>query len=52
MWLDADTALRHLDRLHAAALALCGGQAYATILTTTATGAHITIHNPGPEDAS
>jgi RNA polymerase sigma-70 factor (ECF subfamily) len=26
MWLDADTALRHLDRLQAAALALCGNR--------------------------
>jgi RNA polymerase sigma-70 factor (ECF subfamily) len=26
MWLDADTALRHLDRLHAAALGLCGNR--------------------------
>ena len=29
MWLDADIALRHLDRLHAAALALCGNRADA-----------------------
>ena len=29
MWLDADTALRHLDRMHAAALALCGNRADA-----------------------
>jgi RNA polymerase sigma-70 factor, ECF subfamily len=29
MWLDADSALRHLDRLHAAALALCGNRADA-----------------------
>src|SRR5919109_2696506 len=29
MWLDADTALRHIDRLHAAALALCGNRADA-----------------------
>ena len=29
MWLDADSALRHLDRLHAAALALCGNHADA-----------------------
>jgi len=26
MWLDADTALRHVDRLNAAALALCGNR--------------------------
>jgi RNA polymerase sigma-70 factor (ECF subfamily) len=26
MWLDADTALRHLDRLQAAALSLCGNR--------------------------
>src|SRR5215210_2865542 len=26
MWLDADSALRHLDRLQAAALALCGNR--------------------------
>jgi RNA polymerase sigma-70 factor (ECF subfamily) len=29
MWLDADSALRHLDRLHAAALALSGNRADA-----------------------
>lgn len=29
MWLDADTALRHIDRLHAAALALSGNRADA-----------------------
>ena len=29
MWLNADSALRHLDRLHAAALALCGNRADA-----------------------
>jgi RNA polymerase sigma-70 factor, ECF subfamily len=29
MWLDADSALRHLDRLHAAALALTGNRADA-----------------------
>jgi RNA polymerase sigma-70 factor (ECF subfamily) len=29
MWLDADTALCHLDRLHAAALALSGNRADA-----------------------
>jgi RNA polymerase sigma-70 factor (ECF subfamily) len=29
MWLDADSSLRHLDRLHAAALALCGNRADA-----------------------
>lgn len=29
MWLDADFALRHFDRLHAAALALCGNRADA-----------------------
>jgi RNA polymerase sigma-70 factor, ECF subfamily len=29
MWLDADSALRHLDRMHAAALALCGNRADA-----------------------
>jgi len=29
MWLDADSALRHLDRLNAAALALCGNRADA-----------------------
>jgi RNA polymerase sigma-70 factor (ECF subfamily) len=29
MWLDADSALRHLDRLHAAALALAGNRADA-----------------------
>jgi RNA polymerase sigma-70 factor, ECF subfamily len=29
MWLDADAALRHLDRLQAAALALCGNRADA-----------------------
>jgi RNA polymerase sigma-70 factor (ECF subfamily) len=29
MWLDADSALRHIDRLHAAALALCGNRADA-----------------------
>jgi RNA polymerase sigma-70 factor, ECF subfamily len=29
MWLDADSALRHLDRLHAAALALTGSRADA-----------------------
>jgi RNA polymerase sigma-70 factor (ECF subfamily) len=29
MWLDADSALRHLDRLHAAALVLCGNRADA-----------------------
>ena len=29
MWLDAESALRHLDRLHAAALALCGNRADA-----------------------
>jgi RNA polymerase sigma-70 factor, ECF subfamily len=29
MKLDADSALRHLDRLHAAALALCGNRADA-----------------------
>lgn len=29
MWLDANSALRHLDRLHAAALALCGNHADA-----------------------
>jgi RNA polymerase sigma-70 factor, ECF subfamily len=29
MWLNADTALRHLDRMHAAALALCGNRADA-----------------------
>src|SRR5215210_8529016 len=29
MWLDADAALRHLDRLHAAALVLCGNRADA-----------------------
>ena len=29
MWLDADTALRHIDRLHAAALALAGNRADA-----------------------
>jgi RNA polymerase sigma-70 factor (ECF subfamily) len=28
-WLDAESALRHLDRLHAAALALCGNRADA-----------------------
>ena len=26
MWLDADSALRHVDRLQAAALALCGNR--------------------------
>jgi len=29
MWLDAESALRHLDRLNAAALALCGNRADA-----------------------
>jgi len=29
MWLDADSALRHIDRLHAAARAICGGSADA-----------------------
>jgi RNA polymerase sigma-70 factor, ECF subfamily len=29
MWLDADSALRHLDRLHAAAFALSGNRADA-----------------------
>ena len=29
MWLDADSALRHLDRLQAAALAMCGNRADA-----------------------
>jgi RNA polymerase sigma-70 factor, ECF subfamily len=29
MWLDAESALRHLDRLHAAALALTGNRADA-----------------------
>jgi RNA polymerase sigma-70 factor, ECF subfamily len=29
MWLDAESALRHLDRLQAAALALCGNRADA-----------------------
>ena len=29
MWLDADSALRHLDRLHAAALAISGNRADA-----------------------
>jgi RNA polymerase sigma-70 factor (ECF subfamily) len=29
MWLDTDSALRHLDRLNAAALALCGNRADA-----------------------
>jgi RNA polymerase sigma-70 factor (ECF subfamily) len=29
MWLDADSALRHIDRLHAAALALAGNRADA-----------------------
>src|SRR5215203_223313 len=29
MWLDADSALRHRDRLYAAALALCGNRADA-----------------------
>ena len=29
MWLDADIALRHIDRLHAAALALCGNRSDA-----------------------
>ena len=29
MWLDAETALRHLDRLNAAAIALCGNRADA-----------------------
>jgi RNA polymerase sigma-70 factor, ECF subfamily len=29
MWLDADSALRHLDRLHAAALGLTGNRADA-----------------------
>ena len=29
MWLDADSALHHLDRLQAAALALCGNRADA-----------------------
>ena len=29
MWLDAETALHHVDRLHAAALALCGNRADA-----------------------
>jgi RNA polymerase sigma-70 factor (ECF subfamily) len=29
MWLDADSALRHLDRLHAAALAITGNRADA-----------------------
>jgi RNA polymerase sigma-70 factor, ECF subfamily len=29
MWLDADSALRHLDRMHAAALVLCGNRADA-----------------------
>ena len=29
MWLDAESALRHLDRLHAAALAICGNRADA-----------------------
>jgi RNA polymerase sigma-70 factor (ECF subfamily) len=29
MWLNADSALRHLDRLNAAALALCGNRADA-----------------------
>ena len=29
MWLDADSALRHIDRLHAAALALSGNRADA-----------------------
>jgi len=29
MWLDADSALRHLDRLLAAAVALCGDRADA-----------------------
>jgi RNA polymerase sigma-70 factor, ECF subfamily len=26
MWLDADSAIRHIDRMHAAALALCGNR--------------------------
>src|SRR5829696_7895049 len=29
MWLDADSALRHIDRLHAAAFALSGNRADA-----------------------
>lgn len=29
MWLDADSAARHIDRLHAAARALCGNHADA-----------------------
>jgi RNA polymerase sigma-70 factor (ECF subfamily) len=29
MWLDAESALHHVDRLHAAALALCGNRADA-----------------------
>jgi RNA polymerase sigma-70 factor (ECF subfamily) len=29
MWLDADSALRHVDRLQAAALALCGNRSDA-----------------------
>ena len=29
MWLDADTAIRHHDRLYAAALALCGNRSDA-----------------------
>jgi RNA polymerase sigma-70 factor, ECF subfamily len=29
MWLDADFALRHIDRLHAAARAMCGNSADA-----------------------
>ena len=29
MWLDADSALRHIDRLNAAAVALCGNRADA-----------------------
>src|SRR5687768_3511771 len=29
MWLDANSALRHLDRLEAAALSLCGNRADA-----------------------